>query len=273
MLNSWCSGWRSQRYSENSSNDRHSRSCGPHRRLGGSTSPARLFGIWSQRSAGPRYFRCDRRFPIKFIFSRKSLSTPQHALSLANVWTTSSTVTPFSSTQSRCHIWHARSRASSSQSTFPVITFRIPITSGSKQSWILCNRTTSLTPTCPRGLRLRPTSLSEDSFTAFQRALTACYRISKSRSKFELSIFVSCVFLLVLLCVGSAWIPFSWINPIIVLLSTALAWLGTTMLYSGFIFGNWERRALTTIIEELELVQQVTRREATSPLEVAEVVS
>lgn len=118
-----------------------------------------------------------------------------------------------------------------------------------------------------------PTSLSEDSFTAFQRALTACYRISKSRSKFELSIFVSCVFLLLLLCVGSAWIPFSWINPIIVLLSTALAWLGTTMLYSGFIFGNWERRALTTIIEELELVQQVTRREATSPLEVADVVS
>lgn len=118
-----------------------------------------------------------------------------------------------------------------------------------------------------------PTALSEEAFAAFQHALTACYRISQQRSKFELSIFISCVFLLVVLCVGSAWIPLSWINPIIVLLTTALAWLGTTMLYSGFIFGNWERRALTTIIEELELVQQVNRRDAALPLEVADVAS
>jgi len=118
-----------------------------------------------------------------------------------------------------------------------------------------------------------PTSLSEDSFSAFQHALTACYRISQSRSNFELSIFASCVSLVVVLCVGSAWIPFSWINPIIVLLSTALGWLGTTMLYSGFIFGNWERRALTTIIEELELVQQVSQRSEALPLEIADVAS
>jgi len=32
-----------------------------------------------------------------------------------------------------------------------------------------------------------------------------------------------------------------------------IAWLATTMLYEGFIFGHWECNALMNVIEELEI--------------------
>jgi len=35
-----------------------------------------------------------------------------------------------------------------------------------------------------------------------------------------------------------------------------VAWAGTTMLYEGFIYGNWERSALQNVIEELEILQK-----------------
>ena len=74
-----------------------------------------------------------------------------------------------------------------------------------------------------------------------------------------------CIAGLIALCIGSAWLPHSWIGPIFILVVILLSWLGTTMLYSGFIYGNWERRALMNVIEELELIRQVNVRGAGSP--------
>jgi sphingomyelin phosphodiesterase 2 len=54
---------------------------------------------------------------------------------------------------------------------------------------------------------------------------------------------------------GTAWLPVSWINPIFILLTIALSWLGTTMLYIGFVYGRWEVNALMNVVEELEIVR------------------
>jgi sphingomyelin phosphodiesterase 2 len=96
-------------------------------------------------------------------------------------------------------------------------------------------------------------SLSPASITTMIQALTACYRISCARSRLYLTMFFACVILLIALIISSAWLPHSWINPIYVLFTTAVAWFATTMLYVGFIYGNWEINALVNIIEELEI--------------------
>jgi len=85
------------------------------------------------------------------------------------------------------------------------------------------------------------------------QALMTSYRFSRERSRRELIIFGLCILLLIGLIIGAAWLPHSWINPIFILSTVFLAWLATTMLYEGFIFGNWERNALMNVIEELEI--------------------
>jgi sphingomyelin phosphodiesterase 2 len=106
-----------------------------------------------------------------------------------------------------------------------------------------------------------PPGLSDTSITTTIQALTACYRISRSRSRLYLSIFLCCLLAIVALIVGSAWLPHSWINPIFLLATTVLAWWATTMLYVGFIYGNWEVNVLANIIEELELYKETARRD------------
>ncbi|KAF8215938.1 Endonuclease/exonuclease/phosphatase [Mycena galopus ATCC 62051] len=84
-------------------------------------------------------------------------------------------------------------------------------------------------------------------------ALAACYRFSRQRAKKELSLFAGCIFILLVLVVGSSWLTHAWINPIFILFTIFVAWLGTTMLYEGFLYGNWECNALMNVIEELEI--------------------
>lgn len=95
--------------------------------------------------------------------------------------------------------------------------------------------------------------LSSASITSMIHALAACYRFSRHRARQELMIFGLCIFLLVALAVGSSWLPSSWINPIFILFTVFIAWLGTTMLYEGFLYGQWECNALMNVIEELEI--------------------
>ncbi|KAF8971679.1 inositol phosphophingolipids phospholipase C [Flammula alnicola] len=85
------------------------------------------------------------------------------------------------------------------------------------------------------------------------QALTSCYRFSRERSRRELIVFGLCLLILVGIVIGTAWLPESWINPIFILFTIFVAWLATTMLYEGFIFGNWECNALMNVIEELEI--------------------
>ncbi|EEB86617.1 hypothetical protein MPER_16363, partial [Moniliophthora perniciosa FA553] len=98
-----------------------------------------------------------------------------------------------------------------------------------------------------------PTDLSHESITTTIQALAGCYRFAKQRGQRELYIFGLCIFLLIVIIVGSAFFPHAWINPIFILLTIVLSWLGTTMLYEGFLYGNWECNALMNVIEELEI--------------------
>lgn len=90
-------------------------------------------------------------------------------------------------------------------------------------------------------------------------ALTTCYRYSQHRSKKELLCFAGCLVLLVGAIVASVWINHGWINPIIIVATIFLAWLGTTLLYEGFIYGRWECNALMNVIEELDIHKRSLR--------------
>ena len=105
-----------------------------------------------------------------------------------------------------------------------------------------------------------PPELSDVSIATTIQALTTCYRLSRSRSRLYLSVFLACLFLIIALIVGSAWLPHSWINPICLLTTTVLAWCATTMLYAGFIYGDWEVNVLVNVIEELELYKEIVKR-------------
>lgn len=109
-----------------------------------------------------------------------------------------------------------------------------------------------------------PSGLTAEMASDVIRCLTACYRVSASRSKIELTQFAAGVLAVFALCIGSAWMPHAWINPIFLLATIAVSWYATTMLYVGFLYGNWERRALTSTIEEIELYKQVNLKPADS---------
>ncbi|KIY73558.1 inositol phosphophingolipids phospholipase C [Cylindrobasidium torrendii FP15055 ss-10] len=98
--------------------------------------------------------------------------------------------------------------------------------------------------------------LSDVSISTVVSALSECYRFSRARAKKELTIFVLCLGLLIALIIGSSWLPHSWINPIFLVFTVFIAWLATTMLYSGFLYGQWECNALTNVVEELEIFKK-----------------
>lgn len=104
-----------------------------------------------------------------------------------------------------------------------------------------------------------PPGLSDASTTTLIQALTISYRNSRSNSRVQLVIFFVCLPVIIGLTVGSAWLPRSWINPIFLLATTVLAWLATTMLYVGFLYGSYEANTLDNIIEELELYRRTIR--------------
>ncbi|KAJ7109954.1 inositol phosphophingolipids phospholipase C [Mycena epipterygia] len=95
--------------------------------------------------------------------------------------------------------------------------------------------------------------LSAESLSTAMQALAACYRFSRQRARKELLLFALCIVILVGVVVGSSWLTHAWINPIFILFTVFIAWLGTTMLYEGFLYGNWECNALMNVIEELEI--------------------
>ncbi|KAF7303227.1 Endo/exonuclease/phosphatase domain-containing protein [Mycena kentingensis (nom. inval.)] len=103
------------------------------------------------------------------------------------------------------------------------------------------------------GAPAAPSELSAESLSTAMQALAARYRVTRQRARKELTIFGACISVLVVLVLGSPWLPHAWINPIFLLFAVFVAWLGTTMLYEGFLFGNWECNALMNVIEELEI--------------------
>jgi sphingomyelin phosphodiesterase 2 len=88
-------------------------------------------------------------------------------------------------------------------------------------------------------------------------ALTACYHYSRTRAKRHLSLFELSVGTgtLIFLVATASWFP-TGATPFVVLGSAVATWLGTTMLYVGFVYGRWEVNALMNVIEEFELYQK-----------------
>lgn len=86
-------------------------------------------------------------------------------------------------------------------------------------------------------------------------ALTTCYRYSRTRAKRHLSLFGLSVGTLIFLAATASWFPIG-ATPFVILGSAVATWLGTTMLYVGFVYGRWEVNALMNVIEELELYRK-----------------
>ncbi|TFY68591.1 hypothetical protein EVJ58_g927 [Rhodofomes roseus] len=107
--------------------------------------------------------------------------------------------------------------------------------------------------TVPNPAPAPPRKLSPDSITEILQSLTACYRYSQYRARSQLTVFAVCILLLLVILIGSAWLPVSSFNPLIILITIFLAWAATTFLYVGFVYGKWEVNSLTNVIEELEI--------------------
>lgn len=103
-------------------------------------------------------------------------------------------------------------------------------------------------------------ALPPDLIASTIASLTARYRFATAQSRTHLSIFIVCLLLLLALIVSSPFLPLpraAWLNPLFVLMTAGVSWLGTTMLYVGFVYGRWEVNALTNVIEELEIYRAV----------------
>lgn len=106
--------------------------------------------------------------------------------------------------------------------------------------------------------------ITQSTISTTMQALSACHQFSRHRSHRELLVFGLCLLLLLGLTISSSWlVPSAW-NPLVILFAVFLSWLATTMLYSGFIFGNWECNALMGCIEELELLSRVIEEQSQS---------
>ncbi|KAK0246118.1 inositol phosphophingolipids phospholipase C [Armillaria nabsnona] len=100
------------------------------------------------------------------------------------------------------------------------------------------------------------TELSNAAITTTIQALGACYHFSRYRARRELYVFGLCLVILVAIVIGSSWLPHPWINPIFLVFTIFIAWLATTMLYEGFLYGQWECNALMNVVEELEIYKK-----------------
>ncbi|KAH6917060.1 inositol phosphorylsphingolipid-phospholipase C [Coprinopsis sp. MPI-PUGE-AT-0042] len=97
-----------------------------------------------------------------------------------------------------------------------------------------------------------PRELSTATMEKAIHAWMECYRVAKVRSKKELAVFVSSLTACIAITVASVWFPQPWITPIFILVVVVFAWLATTFLYHGFLYGNWECNALMNAIEDME---------------------
>ena len=110
----------------------------------------------------------------------------------------------------------------------------------------------------------RSTSSNGERSTAIRSALNTLRmytRISQRTAKLHLRLFVAAVVGLIVLTVGSAWQPKSWLQPIFTLVGGLLGASGATLLYTGFVWGRWELGLLTETTEEMELELRVVEME------------
>ena len=113
--------------------------------------------------------------------------------------------------------------------------------------------------TTPRAFHV-PTTKNQTINSALQtlRAYTA---LARKDARFHLRVFGTSIAFAVALTISSAWQPKSWIQPIWTLLGVAAGALGATMLYVGFVWGEWEQNLLLEVTEQMELELRVSELE------------
>ncbi|KNF00575.1 hypothetical protein PSTG_06268 [Puccinia striiformis f. sp. tritici PST-78] len=84
------------------------------------------------------------------------------------------------------------------------------------------------------------------------------YRSSERSSQIQLSLFIICIILVPGISIAASFQPLKYLNWIFTLLSVGVGGLGMTMLYSGFLAGNWERSAIQEICDQLEFQLNLT---------------
>jgi sphingomyelin phosphodiesterase 2 len=89
-------------------------------------------------------------------------------------------------------------------------------------------------------------------------------RSVRKTSNRQLRYFATSIVFGIALTVSSAWQPKSWIQPIWTLLGIGAGAMGATMLYVGFVWGQWESNLLREVIEEMELEQKVVEMETSA---------
>jgi sphingomyelin phosphodiesterase 2 len=119
------------------------------------------------------------------------------------------------------------------------------------------------TPFTPDPARDSDANLTAADATAVLGALATCHHHAHARAKRHLLVFGFSVGTLISLVAGAGRFPPE-ATPFVVLGSAVSTWLGTTMLYVGFVHGRWEVNALLNVIEELELYRKCVEVVATA---------
>lgn len=63
----------------------------------------------------------------------------------------------------------------------------------------------------------------------------------------------ACIVAGILLAIGSAWQPKSWIQPIFTVVAFVLGVTGATYFYAGWLWGRWERGLLDEVVAEMDM--------------------
>ncbi|SCZ99164.1 BZ3500_MvSof-1268-A1-R1_Chr3-1g05849 [Microbotryum saponariae] len=96
-------------------------------------------------------------------------------------------------------------------------------------------------------------SISSEDLSTMLKNLMMAYRHALECQKRQFQLFVLALFLVPVLAIAASYQPLrgalSWL---FVVLGTAVGASGATMLYTGFVGGNWERGALRNVIADIE---------------------
>ncbi|KAG0152376.1 hypothetical protein CROQUDRAFT_667265 [Cronartium quercuum f. sp. fusiforme G11] len=106
----------------------------------------------------------------------------------------------------------------------------------------------------------KPPTLTTEHLNNCLSALMTKYRSSERSSKFQLFLFFICLILIPGISIAASFQPLSFLNWIFTLLSIFVGGFGITMLYTGFIEGNWERSAIKELCQQMELELERLRR-------------
>jgi sphingomyelin phosphodiesterase 2 len=93
------------------------------------------------------------------------------------------------------------------------------------------------------------------------QTLRSYTKLARKDAQLHLRLFAASIVFALALTISSAWQPKSWIQPIWTLLGVAAGAIGATMLYVGFVWGEWEQNLLLETVEQMELELRVSELE------------